>query len=48
MVAPLSNGVFGGHLSEGSLAGNVVGREREVDNAVGVEQLFVYTLGEPQ
>ena len=48
VVAPLGDGVFGGHQGEGSLSGNVVGWKGKVDDALGLEQLFVYALGEPQ
>ena len=48
VVAPLGDGVFGGHLSEGSLSGDVMRWQGEVDDTLGIEQFFVQSWGEPQ
>ena len=48
VVTPLGDGAFGGHLGEGSLPGNIMRWQGEVDDTLGFQQLLVQSLGEPQ
>ena len=48
VVAPLGDGVLGGHLGKGSLPGNIMRWQGKVDDALGFKQLLVQSLSEPQ